>query len=667
MRLPLARTLLLAMTLALLTFTAPSDLVAETGLENIPQIPPAWKLQFDSPIVWQRVGPLGHLLVKTSNTLRGVDPVKGRVVWSHGDLGNLVEDHFEPIPGTPLVSLSDGLAKPRVVILNSADGRVVFDSRTSGVAQVLSRHLLPGSGGLLLLGFRQGKPTTTMFMFDVTTGKLRWENDALLSKAGKVTRFLAALVQAATNTSGVVAEPLEIPGDSFLFASVTDLFNINTRTGQINWQVKNVAGGGRKSRFFMTRRTPEIVYVGTETATRSGSGEYVYTYYAAHRLQDGATLWQSPVKLRGWLNDVIFTEKGLIVSPRTSSKGKIKLIDYASGRSLWGKKGKGIEVLGGIVDHDPSKAGIVITSGYDSAWTDKGPQYYLNILDVEAGALRFKKGLKVNGRILSTDVYPRGVLFITTHEMNMLDPATGKAMFRKSVESEDSLVTAETARSVLAFSVDDGMLYRVDKNRGTLSTLSKSRVKFEEDDVPMSLELTREQITVVGSQNVAVYRGNGELKFHAYHPSPRKPAVMRALLRSQQVRAGMAAFFSGAMSGAFAHSAMQQPEGSVSRTVNAGFAEGYGTTAENLAQVSGRYGELAKMRFKASATAPKFVFMMVKRARGSYGLARVSKSTGKIEGIINLGKDKEPSYQVDGVTNQIFYRPKPTALVGYRF
>ncbi len=76
---------------------------------------------------------------------------------------------------------------------------------------------------------------------------------------------------------------------------------------------------------------------------------------------------------------------------------------------------------------------------------------------------------------------------------------------------------------------------------------------------------------------------------------------------------------------------------------------------------------MARARFKASATAPEFVFMMVKRARGSYGLARVSKATGKIEGIINLGKDKHPTYQVDGVTNQIFYRPKPTALVGYRF
>ena len=59
--------------------------------------------------------------------------------------------------------------------------------------------------------------------------------------------------------------------------------------------------------------------------------------------------------------------------------------------------------------------------------------------------------------------------------------------------------------------------------------------------------------------------------------------------------------------------------------------------------------------------------MMVKRARGQYGLARVSKSTGRIEGIISLGRDKQPSYQVDGVTNKIFYRPRPTTIVGYKF
>jgi hypothetical protein len=664
---PLDRRFLVpSIALGVLVLCSPPALAGKTGLENLPQIPPVWNLRFQSPVEWQRVGPLGHLLIKTSTALNGVDPVKGKVIWSHGDLGSLAEDHFEEIPGTPLVTLSDGLARPRILILNSVDGRLVFDSKKSGVAQVLSKHILPRNRSLLLMGFRQGKPATTMFMIDVVTGKLLWENDQLLGKAGKFTKFMTALVQAATNMSGIVAEPLEISRGSFLMAAVNDVYRINSRTGSIEWQFQN-ASGARKTRFFRTKRTPGVVYVGSETSTQSSNGEYVYTYYSAHRLSDGKEIWSKPVKLKGWLNDVIFTSKGLIVSPRTMAKGKIKLVDYASGRSLWGKKGKGIEVLGGIVDYDRTKAGIVLTTGYDSAWTDKGPQYFLNILDVDAGSLRFKKPLKVKGRILSTDVLPRGILFVTTSEVNMLDPTTGREIFKSSIRSDESLITATTARHLYAFSTEDGLLYRLDKSAGTLQALSKKRVKLEEDEVPMSLEVTKGQITVVSSQNVVAYTRDGTLRFHAYHPSPRRPALMRALLRAQQIRAGMAAVVSGAASGAFVHAATHQDPGSMDRTITAGIAEGYGTMAQDLASLSSQYGEAARARFKASAVSTDFVFMMVKRARGSYGLAKVSKKTGRIDGIINLGRDKKPSYQVDGVANTIFYRPSSTAVVGYRF
>jgi hypothetical protein len=666
MRLLDRRLLVPSVVLGILVLCSPPALAGKTGLENLPQIPPAWNLRFQSPVEWQRIGPLGHLLIKTATALNGVDRVKGKVIWSHGDLGNLAEDHFEEIPGTPLVTLSDGLARPRILILNSVNGRLVFDSKKSGVAQVLSKHILPRNRSLLLLGFRQGKPATTMFMIDVVTGKLLWENDQLLGRADKLTRFMTALVQAATNMSGIVAEPLEISRGSFLMAAVNDVYRINSRTGSIEWQFRN-ASGARKTRFFRTKRTPGVVYVGSETSTQSSSGEYVYTYYSAHQLSDGKEVWSKPVKLKGWLNDVIFTSKGLIVSPRTMAKGKIKLVDYVSGRSLWGKKGKGIEVLGGIVDYDRTKAGIVLTTGYDSAWTDKGPQYYLNILDVDAGSLRFKKPLKVKGRILSTDVLPGGILFVTTTEVNMLEPATGREIFKSSVRSDESLITAETARHLYAFSAEDGLLYRVDKSAGTLQTLSRKRVKLEEDDVPMSLEVTKDQITVVSSQNVVAYTPDGTLRFHAYHPSPRRPALMRALLRAQQIRAGMAAVVSGAASGAFVHAATHQDPGSVDRTITAGIAGGYGTMAQDLASLSSQYGEAARARFKASAVSTDFVFMMVKRARGSYGLAKVSKKTGRIDGIIDLGRDKKPSYQVDGVANTIFYRPGSTAVVGYRF
>ncbi len=185
--------------------------------------------------------------------------------------------------------------------------------------------------------------------------------------------------------------------------------------------------------------------------------------------------------------------------------------------------------------------------------------------------------------------------------------------------------------------------------------------------ISTSFRRKRERITVVSRQNIVVYSPDGTLQFHAYHPSPRHPALMRALMRAQQIRAGIASFASGATSGAFVHAATHQPQGSINRTIAAGAAEGYGTMAQDLAGISSHYGQMARARFKASANTQDFVFMMVTQARGSYGLAKVNRKTGRIDSIINLGRDKKPRYQVDGISSQIFYRPNSTQVTGYRF
>jgi len=633
---------------------------------------PAWSVRLDGEVEWQRVAPLGQLLVKTSRALTAIDPARGRVLWTHTDLGGLAQDHYEEISGTSLVAVSDGLTRPRLVILDSVDGRIIFDSRSAGVTQVLSRHFLPRSRALLLFGFREGNPATTMFLVDAGTGRLRWENSRLAEGAGKLTRALSAFLQAATNQSGIVGEPMEVTPETFLVASVTDIYAVSTRSGSINWKAAN-ARDTRSTRFYATQKNPGVVYIGSETTMSmgsgpsAGSGETIYTYYAAHRLADGAAVWPRPVRLKGGLNDVIFTVDGLILSPQTSGKGKIVLCDDATGESRWGKKGKGIEILGGIINHDWTSAGLVLTTGYDSAWTDKGEEYYLSLIDPKSGTLRFEEPLRLRGRIVSTRVISSGLLFTTTSEVNILDLKAGLPLLGEGVRSDDSLVTVENGRYLYAYAARKGTLHRLDTESGALTTLSKAPVGLEEDDVPLAIEVAGDRITVVSSQNIIAWRPDGTLLFHAYHPSPRLPAMMRALLRAQQVRMGMAAVAAGAAGVAFASASTQQQPGSMDRAVTAAVATGYAQAGEQLASLSAGYGEAARTRFKASTVAPEFVFMMVRHERGSYGLAKVSKASGRIETVIDLGRDKDPIYEVDAVSNLIFYRPAPATVVGYRF
>ncbi|HYV20523.1 MAG TPA: PQQ-binding-like beta-propeller repeat protein [Verrucomicrobiae bacterium] len=644
---------------------------AANPAQEAPVLRPAWSVRLDGAVEWQRVAPLGQVLVKTGLGLTALDPASGRVLWTLPGLGAMAQDHYEEIAGTSLVVLSDGLQKPRVVILDSVDGRVLFDSRVAGVNQVLSRHYLPKSRALLLFGFSEGDPATSMFLVDVERGSLRWKNNQLLAGQGNFTRKLTAFLQAATNQSGIVGEPVELDPDTFVIASSTEIFAVKTLSGAIAWRTPN-AHSTRATRFHVSPRAPGMVFVGSETTfssmtTTTGSQqETVQSEYSARRIADGTAAWEKPVKVHGGLNDVIFADKGLILSPATTGKGKILFCDYKTGESMWGRKGKGIDIQGGILNHDWTTAGLVLTTGYDSAWSSKGTEYFLTLLDPDSGALRFEEPLKLRGRIETTQVIPAGLLYTTTSEVNILNLKTGTTVLAEGLRSDESLVTTVHGRSLYAYAGKTGTLHRLDLDRATLSTVSKEPARLEEDEAPTEIEMRGDRVTVLSSQNVVSWGADGALLFHAYYASPRLPGLMRALLRAEQVRMAMASAAAGMGSVAFAGTSTQTKPGSVERAVTATAAAGYAQAAEQAASMSARYGEAARTRFKATTTVPDFVFMMVARGRGT-GLARVDKETGRIETVIDLGHDREPVYEVDAVSNLIFYRPAPDTVSGYRF
>jgi hypothetical protein len=323
--------------------------------------------------------------------------------------------------------------------------------------------------------------------------------------------------------------------------------------------------------------------------------------------------------------------------------------------------------MGGIVDHDFSREGIILTTGYDSAWNDKGAVYMLNILDPGRGTLRFKKPIKLEGRILATEVLPKGILILTTSELNILDPRTGIFVRKKSIESKHSLVTATVGDDLYAFSHKDGALYHLDKRTAEFRRLSGERIKFKGKEAPAYLEVRPDGFLVGSQQNMVRFAKDGSTVFQVYYPAPQRPALMRALLRAEAIRAGMASVLTGATAGTFAVAASEQTDGSVNQALASGMAQGYGDMSEQYASLSSQYARAAGQRFKASAASRDFMFMMVKFRSGEVGLAKVSKRTGAMVGMINLKKDKNPSYQVDSISNQIFYRATPSQVVGYRF
>jgi PQQ-like domain len=639
---------------------------------TIPSVAPVWTARFEQSVRWQQAHPLGPLVVATPGGLHGVDPSSGKIAWSHTGLEEVLEDSFEPIPGTTLVAVSTGKLRDRTLVLDAADGHLVFDSRAAGIANILERTVLFESGGLLILGQEREDPTVKLFLADIRTGQIRWSNTEILGKmsAGmqKLAGVLARLAQAAAPPQSESAiRPLEVGPDAVVLASRGSLLKLSSATGESMWRVPNRDGDGPAQLFLAPDRAGLIV-VGTEVrgqGTSTNGAEPVQTLFSAYRLTDGSPVWPKAIKVKGPLNPPVLLDAGAILSPGGAVKGNIKFVEYATGKPTWGKDGKGIDSDGGIVDWQSTDQGVVVTTGYDSAWTNQGTAYFLNVLDVRAGAFRFPESLKVRGRILSTAVVPKGVLYVTTHEVNVFDPKTGGSLVGRAVVS-DALVTADAGAVLYAFAAEDGALWRIDKREASATRLNPDKLVLEGDDVPRGLEASGDRVTLLGAQNVAAFDLDGKLLFHRYYPAPRQPGWVRALLIAQSVRAGMAAAQAGMASAALAQYASTREDGKLDRELGEELSLGYARLAQGAAGISGDYARLARQRFEASVAARDFQFMMVQLDRG-YGIAQVDKADGTIRGIIPIGKDKAPIYQVDDVAERVFYSPTEHEIIGYAF
>jgi len=99
---------------------------------------------------------------------------------------------------------------------------------------------------------------------------------------------------------------------------------------------------------------------------------------------------------------------------------------------------------------------------------------------------------------------------------------------------------------------------------------------------------------------------------------------------------------------------------------------------EMVEQIGNAYGELgnqatsyavtaikqANTRLKATQSGRDFLFIMSKQDK-TIALLKVSKTSGKIEGRIDLGKDREPVYAIDDITGQVYYRADSKVLTSY--
>ena len=651
----------------------------------------AWTAKFKNPINWQRVHSLGYLIVSTNDALYGVNPSDGNVLWENKNFPALAPSTFEEVTGTEFATIAyttdNSSTIPMQAIIEVATGKVLFDSKKESIG-VLSRHVLSASGKLLIIGMKPKNLVASLFMYDIISGQQVWVNDELFKAESAGKGLLGRLQTMGTELGSLQAltsDPFELDKNSLLITHPMYVVRINSSTGQVVW--KNKIEPSKHGQIYFSPYTKGIVYVGTDIESSTGSGftttsgntqktpqKYYYNLYYAFDVNTGTPKWKQPAKENDLLNQVIPHEKGLIICPRSSQKPTINLVDYATGETMWGKKGKGIKAEGSVVSYIPFEKSFLITTAFDNAWNNKAEEYYLNILDPATGTLRYEKSAKLKGDLIRSELVSKGLLFITTKEVNILDVKTGGFLWASSIEAGNPFNSDEVrpfptgdngGGKLFVYSPKEKGVFEVDKQLGTNRKITTTKVEFEGKEIPRSIDVLGDGLIMSSEQNITKLSFDGLSKYYKYYPAPREPALMRALLAAQAIRAAYIGAAAGAYSAAFAQAAQQttDPSGKVvGQELSKGFADlsnaGFAYSANAMKQFNARY--------KASLSTPNFMMMLTKQEKKGNQLIQVSKATGDIMNAIDIKNDKEPEYDVDEIFNYVYYRRTPNEVVCYK-
>ncbi len=638
----------------------------------------AWTLKMKGDIRWQQVTPAGALLVSTDAALSGVDIERGQAVWEKPEFGGLPADSVRMVEGSLLAEA----ARPGLlVIFDPVTGATVFDSRRLNLAQIVTRRVLPQSGTLLVHGRRAAGPPVVA-LYDLATGEQRWANEGLFEQTEPQKKGLGGLMQRLVTAASeaTALEVLQAGPEMIVVHTLMGLRALDARSGAVRWSaVLPTARAGnpaRHVRLFPSLDKTDRIYVGFDDRLM------------AYRLADGQALWSKPATIDGWVHGIVQHPNGIIILPESppanQATGNVRIVNgvvqtglnvarYEDGSTIADKP---LRMRGTVTD-------ALITGGSAVLAVDAESRTFVNVLDVATASVRLKKDVKIKGQLAYAELTPAGLLYIsrpdaaTNAEVNVIDLASGEPKFKDAIESGKPLSSGDynAARyslhhvvegtTLYVFASHDHKLYAVDRTAGTFRALG-GEIKLQGDEDPVDMEIRPAGIVLVAPQNLVVVGRDGQVKQQAYYPAPQLPGLLRALYRINAVRAGLYGAAASAYGDAFAQASRNATD-STARRITGQLATAYSQGGAQLAGYSHQAATLATKRFKASLAVPGSVFMLTRSPDGNGNvLLQIDKDSGQPRSRVDLGKEREPVYAVDDVAGMLFLRTASGTLVGYR-
>jgi len=564
----------------------------------------------------------GVLLVTHGNGLAGIKPGKEGLVFNFDDYGKVKEEELNIIPSTPYVMVGQtgfGGISAKQSVIDVVSGQRVFDTKANGWKAANQPTLMLPQNKLIVSGQRSSKENfaQAIGIYDMATGK----EEKLFTLKG---------YDVLTGRPSIFDGGLIIP-------TAKGLTRIDMATGNESWTLKlqDVA-------FIEPAEDGKAMYA--FVSKNSGKNQEVNKVSAS-----GTEMWKEGNKVKGTVSNFQITPKGLAIVSDVADGGKsvlaakgqsnISFLSSSTGEDLWEKAPK----TKGYVQHF-----YVMDDGVLFGIQEGG----INKISFDGTPL-FKKPLSTGENIHTMALTPKGVIYITDEDANIINLKTGESIWSKPIKYKRAKAVTSTydkAHKRYLISTGEEMV-AINEDSGEISSLAS--YKFEEKENPSHMEVRDDGLLLSSDQNMMMLNFDGSKKFQEYYASPGKSMFAKIAF--------------GALAVASTAMAMQSAAAAGMNKNSMGQYNDYGAQMDRESKMfsaigSASFNEMAK-RFKATAATHDAQFILTKLDDG-VGLVKVSKDTGKTSKQIVL-KDKKPEYEVDDFGGYLYYKSGSSSINAY--
>ena len=604
----------LASIMVLLLFTSFSKLSAQKAQA------PNFTYNFDGKIDFMKLTDSGVLVVANGDGFAGIKPGQDKLHFSFSDYGKVKQEELEFIPLSPYVVVSQGgILTSKKSVFDFVAGKKLFATEENGWKMTYTCNIILPQNKLIVSGQRKAAEKYAMgvAVYDLVTGK---EEKLFILKGATV----------------ITGKPLMV-GSGLIVPTSKSLMHIDTKSGSITWEAK----------------VDNITWM-----TADGTGKEIYAFEEKpggdtkiHKISSsGQILWKDEQKVKGKVSNFQILPQGLAVVSDVADTGsnsvfaaaaesKIGFMSASDGEDLWDKAPK----TKGYVQHF-----YVMDDGILFGIREGG----INKISFDGKTL-FKKPLKTGENIHTMALTPKGMIYITDTDADIINLSTGESIWSKPIKykkAKSVCSTYDSNNKRYLISTGEEMV-AIDENSGTISNFSS--YKFEEKETPTSLQVRDGGLLLTSDQNVMMLNFDGSKKFHEYYRSPGKSAF-GAIMAGALAVTSMAVATSAAYEAGMNKNAIGQynDRGRQAKIVQDGFSD--------IASAS--FTEM-NQRFKASAATENAQFILTKLDDG-VGVVKIDKDSGAKQKEIVL-KDKKPEYVVDEIAGILYYRANDKSIYGY--